>query len=278
MDLSSHRRYTVAVPRHSVVPSPTARDIALSSFCMDAGLGVNTGPGPEQLDLRSRMKWHPPAAGFRTVAFSDGLLILGEKAAKALPRVPVKPVPRAQSAAGIATKIVSPILPGSEFVHALAEVAADAAIDALGERYERAHPEREQAWMQSKADWQRAFAEQVSEHTDVHAVARVDIVEVSIVPFMVFGLSIRSNSDLGNETAYTFRANAPARHAVAQAGFWFRGRLERELAWLSGGRSPEKEDQPSSVRSLRELLGAYAQVPQCAALLDERLPGWRSKV
>jgi hypothetical protein len=84
---------------------------------------------------------------------------------------------------------------------ALAEVAADAAIDALGEGYERAHPEREQAWMQSKADWQRAFAEQVSEHADVHAVARVDIVEVSIVPFMVFGLSIRSNSDVGNEAS-----------------------------------------------------------------------------
>jgi hypothetical protein len=220
------------------------------------------------------MRWHPPAAGFRTVSFSDGLLILGRRAAKALPTVPGKPVTRTQRAAGVVTKVVNPFLPGSEFVHNLGEVATDAVIDALGERYERAHPEREQAWLQSKADWQRAFANQVIEHPDVHAVPRVDIVEVSIVPFMVFGLSVRLVSQDGDQSAYTFRTNAPATQAAAQAGFWFRGRLERELVWLSGARDNGNESS-QAVHALRELLPAYSQAPECVTLLDERLPGWR---
>jgi hypothetical protein len=276
MALNRHRRYTVSIQRHSAVPSPAARDIALSGFCVDAPLGVNLGPGPDRLDLRSRMRWHPPAAGFRTVTFSDGLLILGGRAAKALPTVPGKPVTRAQRGAGVLTKVVSPFLPGSEFVHALAEVAADAVIDALGEGYERAHPEREQAWLQSKADWQRAFADQVSEYPDVHAVPRVDIVDVSIVPFMVFGLSVRLVSQNGDQSAYTFRTNAPARQAAAEAGFWFRGRLERELVWLSDARNLKENESSHAVRDLRELLPAYSQVPECVTLLDERLPEWRS--
>ncbi len=276
MDLKSHRRYTVAIPRHSAVPSPTARDIARSAFCMDAPLGVNLGPGPDRLDLRSRMRWHPPAAGFRTVSFSDGLLILGRRAAKALPAAPDKPVTRTQRGAGILTKVVNPFLPGSELVHNLAEVATDAVIDALGERYERAHPEREQAWLQSKADWQLAFANQVIEHPDVHAVPRVDIVDVSIVPFMVFGLTVRLVSHDGDQSAYTFRTNAPAEQAAAQAGFWFRGRLERELAWLSGARNPNGNESSAALRDLRDFLPAYSQVPECVTLLDERLPGWRA--
>jgi hypothetical protein len=275
MDLNRHRRYTVAIQRHSAVPSPTVRDIARSGFCMDALLGVNLGPGPDRLDLRSRMRWHPPAAGFRTVSFSDGLLILGRRAAKVLPTAPSKPVTRTQRVAGVLTKVVNPFLPGSEFVHNLADVATDAVIDALGERYERAHPEREQAWLQIKADWQRAFADQVSEHPDVHAVPRVDIVDVSIVPFMVFGLSVRLVSQDGDQSAYTFRTNAPATRAAAHAGFWFRGRLERELVWLSGARNPNGNESFQPVRDLRELLPAYSQVPECVTLLDERLPGWR---
>jgi len=277
MVLSRHRRYTVSVPRHSAVPSPTARDIALSGLCMDIpfGLGVNLGPGPDRLDVRSRMRWHPPAAGVRTMSFADGLLILGREAAKALPMAPNKPVTRTQRAAGVVTTVVTPFLPGSEFIHNLAEVAADAVIDAVGERYEETHPEREEAWLRSKADWQRSFADQVSQHPDIHALPRVDIVDVSIVPFMVFGLSVRSVSRDGEHSAYTFRTNAPARQAAAQAGFWFRGRLDRELVWLSGARDPNGSESSGIVHDLRELLPAYSQVPECVMLLDERLPDWR---
>lgn len=199
----------------------TARDIALSDFCSYQSVGANLGPGPDQLDLRSRMRWHPPAAGFLTVTFADGLLILSRKAARGLPQLPGKPVTRTQTGAELATKIVSPFVPGSELIRNLAEVAADTAIDALGERYERAHPEREQAWLKSKANWQRAFADQLVDHPDIHVVPRVDIVDVSITPFMVFGLSIRSISHEGEESAYTWRASAPARHATTRAGIGF---------------------------------------------------------
>ena len=276
MDLDRHRRYTVAVQRHSAVPSPTARDIALSAFCADQNVGANLGPGPDRLDLRSRMRWHPPAAGFRTVTFADGLLILGRKAARRLPRVPGKPITRTQAGAELATTVVSPFLPGTELIRTLADVAAHTGIDALGERYERAHPEREQAWLDSKANWQRAFADQLGEHPDIHVVPRVDIVDVSITPFMLFGLSIRSISHEGEESVYTWRATAPAHQAATQAGIWFRGRLQRELDWLAGVCNTEDNETPHILRGLRELLPAYSQVPECVTLLDERLPEWRS--
>jgi hypothetical protein len=222
------------------------------------------------------MRWHPPAAGFLTVTFADGLLILSRKAARGLPQLPGKPVTRTQTGAELATKIVSPFVPGSELIRNLAEVAADTAIDALGERYERAHPEREQAWLKSKANWQRAFADQLVDHPDIHVVPRVDIVDVSITPFMVFGLSIRSISHEGEESAYTWRASAPARHATTRAGIWFRGRLQRELGWFASVCNPEDNETAHILRGLRELLPAYAQVRECVTLLDERLPEWRS--
>jgi hypothetical protein len=276
MDLNRHRRYTVAVQRHSSVPSPTARDIALSDFCADQSVGANLGPGPDRLDLRSRMRWHPPAAGLRTVTFADGLLILGGKAARGLPRVPEKPITRTQAGAELAAKVVSPFLPGTELIRNLADVVAHTGIEALGERYERAHPEREQAWLHSKANWQRAFADKLGEHPDIHVVPRVDIVDVSITPFMLFGLSIRSISHEGEKSAYTWRATAPAHQAATHAGLWFRGRLQRELCWLASVCNPEDDETPHILRGLRELLPAYSQVPECVTLLDERLPEWRS--
>jgi hypothetical protein len=285
MNLPSHRRYTVAVPRHPRVSSPSARDIAMSDVVMGPLWDVKQGSPPESLDLRSRWRWRPKQAGIRVVSFKEGLLVLDKTAVKALPHLPPAAPPptrvKAAHAAVVGTKIVAgPYSPLGELLAMFAEGAADAAVDGVGERYESAHPERERIRREQLASWQQAFAKRIPDIENVHVLPRVDIVRVSIVPFMLYGLNIQLRSHSGIESAYTFMSSGgvPARAALASAGNWFRGRLALELDWFSRTyrSGPQADHRAQTILDMRELLPFYAGIPGCVDLLDSEVAGWRA--
>ncbi len=284
--LNRHKRYSVEVARHSGVPSLSASDIARSTFLLGSRWDVNLGSPPDSLALGSRMRWRPAGAGHYVYFFADGLLVLTRQARQSLPRIP-PPLPElARTKAGkvvmfSAHAVAGHLSPLVDLAGMVVEGIADRALDGVSGRYEKAHPERELERQDKVARWQQQFAVEVLGTDGVFTLPRFNLVKVSIVPFMLYGLDLRFLDDQGEASAYTFKASAPAHRATETAQRYFRGRMQREMAWFSGQYAvKELTDSELRVRMTQdmcELLPYYGAIPLCARLLDKSLPGWRDK-
>jgi hypothetical protein len=265
------------------MPSLSAADIARSTFLLVLRWDVNLGSPPESLALGSRMRWRPAGAGHFVYLFADGLLVLTKEACRSLPRIPPLPeLARIRVGKAVvlgAHTVTGPLSPLIDLAGMVAEGIADQALDDVNRRYDKAHPERGREHKEKAARWQQQFAAEILGADGVFALPRSNLVRVSIVPFMLYGLNLQLCDDRGEASAYTFKASAPARRAMETAQKHFLGRMQREMAWFSG-QHVDKGLTESELRvrlklDMRELLPYYGKLPPCARLLDKSLPGWR---
>lgn len=272
------------VPRHSSMPSLSADDIARSTFFLGCRSDVNLGSPPDSLALGDRMRWRPVGAGHFVYFFADGLLILTRQAHRSLPRIPPPPSPPARAAVGQAVMLgahaaTGPLSPMVDLLGLVAEGMVDKVLEGVERRYEKAHPEREREHQDKVERWQRQLVADVRGADGIFALSRFDLVTVSVVPFMLYGLNWQFIAENGERSAYTFKSSCPAGEATDTAQRFFMRRMERELAWFARQHADEKltesELRVRLTQEMRELLPHYGGLPPCARLLDKSLPGWR---
>lgn len=266
------------------MPSLSAGDISRSPFLQAFRCAAQHGSPPDSLALRSRLQWRPEGAGHYLCVFADGLLIVTRRAYHQLPHPPAAPEltggKAVKSLVAIASIALGPVSQLVELAGHLAEGLTDLAIDHVTERYAEDHPQWQREHQEKVTAWQREFAAHVSTADGVIALPRVDLIRVSIVPFMAYGVNLHFRDDQDRTSSYTFAIQVPGRKAAEAAQLYFVGRIRREIAWLArqyaGQQLATEELRLRLASGMRAVLPEYAALPLCARWLDQSLPGWRS--
>lgn len=248
------------------------------------GCAAQQGSPPDSLGLRSRMRWRPKGAGHYLCVFADGLLILTRSAYRQLPHPPAAPELAASKAVKsmvtVASVALGPVSPVVELAGHLAEGLTDLVIDHVTERYAKAHPQWEREHQEKVTSWQKTFAAQASTADGVLALPRADLVRVSIVPFMLYGVNLHFRDDQDRVSSYTLAMQVPARTAAETTQLYFVGRIRREITSLARQYADQElataELRARLTSDMRTVLPQYAALPLCARWLDQSLPGWRS--